>query len=220
MAEVPNLRVIVKADTQGSVEVLRKSLNDFPDDKAKLTVLHAAVGAITEADVNLAKASEALVIGFHVVADDRARQLADQVGVEIRLYRVIYEILDDVQKALVGLLEPEQKEEIRGAADVRQIFHVSKVGTIAGCLVTDGTIHRNHRARLIRDGRVVVEGKGLDSLKRFKDDAREVRAGLECGIKLQDFNDVKPGGRHSDVRIDRSGAAPVTGALCRIGRRW
>jgi translation initiation factor IF-2 len=191
--ELPELKVIIRADAQGSVEVLRKSLDSFPSEKAKLNILQSSVGAITEADVNLAKASDALVIGFHVVAEDRARQLADQLGVEVRLYRVIYEMLDDLHKALAGLLEPEKHEEIRGSVEVRQIFNVSRVGTIAGCYVTDGIVNRNHRVRLVRDGRVITENKPIDSLKRFKDDAREVRAGLECGIKLQGFDDIKPG---------------------------
>jgi translation initiation factor IF-2 len=127
------------------------------------------------------------------VADDRARQLADQLGVQIRQYRIIYEIVDDVQKALEGLLAPEQKIELRGKAEVRQVFNVSKIGTIAGCYVVDGTIHRGHSVRLVRDGRLVVERAAIGSLKRFKDDAREVRAGLECGIKIAGFDDVKPG---------------------------
>ncbi len=192
-ATVPELNVIVKADVQGSIEVLRKSLGEFPADKARLNILHAAIGAVTEADVHLAKASGAIIIGFHVVAEERARQLADQLGVEIRQYRVIYELLDDLHKALAGLLAPLEREEVRGSAEVRQVFSVSRVGVIAGCYVTDGVINRNHRVRLVRDGRVVVEGRPVSSLKRFKDDAREVRAGLECGIKIQDFDDLKPG---------------------------
>jgi translation initiation factor IF-2 len=191
-ADVPELNVIVKADVQGSVEVLKKSLAEFPADKARLNVLLAGVGAVSEADVQLARTSGAVIIGFHVVAEDRARQLADQLGVEVRSYRVIYELLDDLHKALAGLLAPIRKEEIRAAVEVRQVFNVSRVGTIAGCYVTDGTINRNHKVRLIRDGRVIVEGKSIGSLKRFKDDAREVRAGLECGIKIEDFDDVKP----------------------------
>jgi translation initiation factor IF-2 len=192
-AAVPELNVILKADVQGSVEVLRKSLGDFPAEKARLNILHAGVGAVSEADVQLAKASGAIIIGFHVVAEERARQLAEQLGVEIRQYRVIYELLDDLHKALAGLLAPLEKEVIRGAAEVRQVFSVSRVGAIAGCYVTDGVVNRAHRVRLVRDGRVVAQGRPIVSLKRFKDDAREVRAGLECGIKIQDFDDLKPG---------------------------
>ena len=190
--EIPELNVIVKADGQGSVEVLKKTLGEFPSDKVRLNLLHAAVGAVSEADVQLAKASRAIIIGFHVVPEDRARHLADQLGVEIRSYRVIYELLDDLRRALAGLLEPVQREELRATLEVRQVFNVSRVGTIAGCYVTDGTVSRHHLVRLIRDGRVVIEGKPIASLKRFKDDAREVRAGLECGLKIAEFDDVKP----------------------------
>lgn len=192
-AGVPELNVIVKADAQGSVEVLRNELRGLPADKARLNILHAAVGAASEADVQLAKASGAIIIGFHVVAEERARQLADQLGVEVRSYRVIYELLDDVRQALAGLLAPMEREEVRGALEVRQVFNVTRVGTIAGCYVTDGIVSRHNRVRLVRDGRVVVEGRSIASLKRFKDDAREVRAGFECGVKIQDYDDVKPG---------------------------
>ncbi len=191
--EVPELNVILKADVQGSVDVLRSSLEDFPQDKARLRILHAAVGAISEADVELARASKALLIGFHVVAEERAKQLAEQYGLEIRLYRVIYEIHDDLHKALEGLLEPEQKEEYRGKLEVREVFNVSRVGRIAGCLVVDGTVARSHRLRLIRDGRIVQEGLAVGSLRRFKDDVREVRAGLECGLRIDGYDDLKPG---------------------------
>lgn len=192
-AQVSELNLVVKADVQGSVDVLKKSLGQFPSDKAQLKILHSAVGAISEADIHLARASDAIVVGFHIVAEDRARQLADELGVEIRLYRVIYEILDDMHKALAGLLEPIRNEEQRGAAEVRQVFNVSRLGTVAGCYVSSGTIARNHQVRLVRDGRIVLEGGTIQSLKRFKDDVRDVRTGLECGIKLKSFNDVKPG---------------------------
>jgi translation initiation factor IF-2 len=189
---IPELNVIVKADVQGSVEVLRKTLGEFPAEKVRLNVLHAGVGAVSEADVQLARASGAIIIGFHMVAEDRARQLAEQLGVQVRPYRVIYELLDDLHKALAGMLAPLEHEELRGTAEVRQVFSVSRVGAIAGCLVTDGVIQRAHKLRVVRDGRVVAEHKSVLSLKRFKDDAREVRAGLECGIKIQDFDDLKP----------------------------
>ncbi|MBN2447608.1 MAG: translation initiation factor IF-2 [Phycisphaerae bacterium] len=194
-AEIPVLNVIVKADVQGSVETLKQQLEEFPRDKAELRILHVAVGAVSEADVALAQASSAIIIGFHVVADDRARQLADEVGVEIRNYRVIYEILSDVHQALEGLLEPMQQEEARGTVEVRQVFHITRMGSIAGCYVTDGLIQRNHKVRLVRDGRVVVEGSNIASLRRFKEDVREVRAGFECGIRIENYDDVKPGDR-------------------------
>ncbi|MBK8914155.1 MAG: translation initiation factor IF-2 [Phycisphaerales bacterium] len=191
--EVPTLNVILKADVQGSVDALKQKAAEFPADKVRLNLLHTGVGAISEADVRLAQASDAIVIGFTVVADDRARQLAEQVGVEIRTYRIIYEVLADIQKALEGLLEPIRREETRGKAEVRNIFNVSRVGTIAGCFVSDGSITRTSKVRLVRDGRIILERGSLQSLKRFKDDAREVRSGLECGMKIQDFDDVKPG---------------------------
>ncbi len=192
-AELPLLNVILKADVQGSLESLKAEFGKFPAEKARMRMLHAGIGMITEADVALARASEALVIGFNVVAEDRARDEADEAGVQIRTYRVIYEIVDDLHKALRGLLEPERRAEVRGKAEIRQIFNLSKVGVIAGCLVVDGTINRGHRVRVVRDGRIVLENAELASLKRVKDDAREVRSGLECGIKIAGFDDLKPG---------------------------
>ncbi len=185
--------MILKADVRGSVDVLKASLGAFPSNKARLRILHAGVGAISEADVELAHASRAQLIGFHVVADDRARQLADQFGLELRTYRVIYEVHDDLHKALEGLLEPEQHEEVRGKVEVRHVFNISRVGRIAGCFVSDGLVARNHKVRLIRDGRLIVEGVAIGSLRRFKDDAREVRAGFECGLKIEGYDDLKPG---------------------------
>ena len=192
-SQVPDLNIIVRADGQGSVESLVAKLREFPSEKARLNILQAAVGAITEADVVLAQASKAVIIGLHIVAEDRARQLADQVGVEIRLYRIIYEVLDDVEKALEGLLEPERHQETRGKVEVREVFNISRIGTVAGCYVLDGVVGRNHHVRLIRDGRIVVDDAALNSLKRFKDDAKEVRAGFECGIKIEGYDDIKPG---------------------------
>ena len=192
-SQIPELNLIIKADVQGSVDVLKKSVSELPREKAQSRVLHAAVGAISEADVQLARASNALIIGFHVVAEDRARQLAEELGVQIRLYRVIYEMLDDVHKALAGLLEPVQRQEVRGAAEVRKLFNITRVGLVAGCRVTSGVVHRNHLMRVIRDGRVVADNRAISSLRHVKDDVREVRAGLECGIKLEGFDDIKPG---------------------------
>ncbi|MGE0479882.1 MAG: translation initiation factor IF-2 [Phycisphaerae bacterium] len=192
-SEEAELAIILKADKQGSLDALLPKLEEFSSiEGVQLRLLHSGVGAITEADVRLAQASEGILIGFTVIAEERARQLADQVGVEIRAYRVIYDLLEDLRKALHGLLEPEERMETRGRVEVRQIFHVSRVGTIAGCQVLDGTIARSHKVRLVRDGRVVLESGSIESLKRFKDDAREVRAGLECGVKIANFDDVKP----------------------------
>lgn len=191
--EIPELNVIVKADVQGSVDVLKASLGEFPQDKARLRILHAGVGVISEADVELARASRALLIGFYVTVDDGARSLAERYGVELRLYRVIYDVHDDLHKALEGLLEPVRREEVRAKVEVRQVFTITRVGRIAGCFVTDGTVARNHKVRLIRDGRIILEGNAIGSLKRFKDDAREVRAGFECGLKIEGYDDLKPG---------------------------
>ncbi|MBL8880368.1 MAG: translation initiation factor IF-2 [Phycisphaerales bacterium] len=191
--ELPTLNIILRADVQGSVDALKAKFAEFAAEETKLNVLHAGVGAVTEADVRLAQASGCLIVAYNVVAEDRARQLADSVGVEIRQYRIIYDVLNDLEKALRGMLEPETRVETRGKVEVRQVFNVSRVGTIAGCHVLDGTIARSHRVRLVRDGRIILEDGELDSLKRFKDDAREVRAGLECGVKISGFDDVKPG---------------------------
>jgi len=191
--EVPELSVILRADVQGSVDVVRQQLSELPTEEVRLRILHAAVGAITEGDVLLAQASSAIVIGFGVIAEDRARRLADQVGVEIRLYRLIYEVTADVKRALEGLLAPEERVELRGQATVREVFNISRMGTVAGCMVTDGQIVRSHLVKVVRDGRIIRDQARMESLRRFKDDAREVRAGLECGIKIAGFDDVKPG---------------------------
>jgi translation initiation factor IF-2 len=156
-------------------------------------VIHSAVGGINESDVELADASNAVIIGFHVVPDEAARQMAEQRRVEIRLYRIIYEILDDLKKALSGLLEPEIREKLHGHAEIRRVYKVSKIGSVAGCFVTDGHIQRGSKIRLTREGIVVVEDLAMESLKRLKDDVKEVKAGLECGIKLAGYDDIKTG---------------------------
>ena len=191
--EVPVLSVIVRADVQGSMDVLKNQLAELPNDEVRLRILHAGVGAVTEGDVVLAQASSAIIIGFGVIADDHARRKADQVGVDIRLYRIIYDVTDDIKKALAGLLAPELKIERRGQASIREIFNITRVGTVAGCYVTDGTMVRNLKLRVVRDGVIVRDNAAFDSLKRFKDDVREVRAGMECGIKVAGFDDLKPG---------------------------
>jgi translation initiation factor IF-2 len=188
--EIKELRVIIKADVQGSVEVLKQSVGEFTHPEVKVKVLHAAVGAVNESDVLLADASDAVVIGFHVIVDGVARSLAEQKGVDIRLYSVIYQVLDDLKKALEGMLAPETRQEVIGHLVVRQTFKVSRLGTIAGCYMTDGVIRRTNTVRVSRQGVVVHEGQ-MDSLKRFKDDVREVTAGMECGVKLVGFDDVK-----------------------------
>ena len=186
------LKVIVKADVQGSVEALQQALNKLTTKKVKLAIVHTAVGGITETDVNLAVAAQAIIIGFNVRPAGKARKFAEHEGIEIRLYSVIYEAIDDVRSAMEGLLPAKKVERELGRAEVRQIFRISKVGTIAGCMVVQGIIKRNAHARLVRDDVVVFEGM-LASLKRFKDDAKEVREGFECGMSLDGYNDLKEG---------------------------
>ncbi len=190
---VKELRVVVKADVQGSIDVLRKTLGEIGSNEVVIKVLHAAVGGISESDVLLADASDAVIIGFHVVASARARELADQRRVDIRLYRVIYDLTEDLTKSLEGMLEPESKEEQLGVAEVRQVFKVSKVGQVAGCLVAEGVVQRGAQMRVIRDDVVITDDRKIESLRRVKEDVKEVRSGTECGIKLAGFDDVKVG---------------------------
>ncbi|MBI1336926.1 MAG: translation initiation factor IF-2 [Phycisphaera sp.] len=187
------LRVVLKADVQGSIDVLRKSLEELGNEEVGVRVLHAAVGGITESDVLLADASDAVIIGFHVIAVPAVREIAEQRDIDIRLYRVIYECTDEVKKALEGMLTPESKEVELGRAEVREVFRISKLGVVAGCLVTDGTMQRSGRVRVERDGVIVTANRELESLRRVKEDAKEVRAGTECGIRLAGFEDVKIG---------------------------
>ena len=186
------LTAIIKADTQGSAEAIRDSLQKLPSDKVKLNVLHASVGGITEKDVQLAEASRAIIIGFHVRPDTKARRAAEASGVDVRMYKIIYEVVDEIKAAMAGLLPPTLKEKVLGQAEVRQTFTIPKVGTIAGSYITEGLVRRNANLRLIRDGVQLYEGK-FASLKRFKDDAREVATGFECGIGIEGYNDVKVG---------------------------
>jgi translation initiation factor IF-2 len=188
--EVKDLKVIIKGDVQGSVEALAEVLSGLSTKEVKLVVIHTSAGAISETDVTLASASKAVIIGFNIRPEPKAAALAEKEGVEIRLYNVIYEAINDMREAMEGLLAPTYREKALGRAEVRKIFAVPGA-TVAGCMVVDGKIVRNARARLVRDGRPVWEGK-LSSLKRFKDDAREVAAGYECGIALENFNDLKP----------------------------
>jgi translation initiation factor IF-2 len=186
------LSVIIKADVQGSYEALAHALGKLSTDEVKVNVLHCGVGGITESDINLALASKALVIGFNTRADTTARKLIAANGVDVRYYNVIYEAVDEIKAALSGMLAPESKETILGLVDVRQVFRISRVGVIAGCYVLEGAIRRGARVRLLRDNVVIHDGE-LSSLKRFKDDVREVKAGFECGLSLKDFNDLKVG---------------------------
>ena len=191
--QAKDLRVILKADVQGSIKPIIDSLTKLSTSEVAVKVLHSAVGGITEADVTLADASDAVIIGFHVIAPQVVRDLAEQKGVEIRTYRIIYEITDEVKKGLEGMLAPEIKEEILGTAEVRQVFKITKVGNVAGSFVTEGVIQRNMKMRVQRDNTIVTDNRAIDSLRRLKDDAKEVRAGMECGIRLVGFDDIKPG---------------------------
>ena len=190
--EVPELNLIVKADVQGSIGALVDALAKLPQDEVRVNVIRSAAGAITESDINLALTSRAIVVGFNVRPDVQARELAEKEGVDVRLYRVIYDAIDDIRSALGGMLKPEQRETELGRAEVRALFRVPKVGLVAGSYVVQGTITRNARARVIRDGVVAYDGR-IGSLRRFKDDVREVSEGFECGIGIENFNDVKEG---------------------------
>jgi translation initiation factor IF-2 len=186
------LTLVIKADVQGSQEALIHALTQLATDEVKVGVVHAGVGGITESDVNLALASRAVIIGFNTRADAAARKLAESAGVQIRYYNIIYEAVDEIKASLSGMLAPERKESVLGMVQVRQVFRISKIGTVAGCYVTDGLVKRSAQVRLLRDN-VVIHTGDIDSLKRFKDDVREVKAGFECGMSLKNFTDLKEG---------------------------
>jgi translation initiation factor IF-2 len=208
VGDVKELPIIIKADVQGSAEVLADTLSKLSDDKTKIKIIHSAVGAINESDVLLATASNAIIIGFNVRPDRNAADVAEREKVDIRHHSVIYNVTDEIKKAMQGMLAPTFKEQRLGAAQVRETFKVPKVGTIAGCMVLDGRITRSGdaQARLLRDNVVVWEGK-LASLRRFKDDVSEVKAGFECGIGLQNYNDVKVGDVIEVFTMERVAAA-------------
>ncbi|MDD2581724.1 MAG: translation initiation factor IF-2, partial [Desulfuromonadaceae bacterium] len=190
--EVKDLNVVVKGDVQGSVEAVSESLRKLATDAVRLNVIHSAVGAVTETDVNLAAASNAIIIGFNVRPEVKAQAHAEREGVDIRLYSIIYDAVEDVKKAMEGLLEPTFKEKFLGRVEIRDVFSVPKIGNVAGCYVTDGKMTRNAPVRLLRDNVVVYEGK-MSSLRRFKDDVKEVATGYECGIGLENYHDIKVG---------------------------
>jgi len=190
--EIKELSVLIKADVQGSLEALQQTVGEIPSEKIRVNVLRASTGAISQADVLLAAASNAIIVGFNVRPDRATVELARQEEVEIRLYNVIYDVVNDIKQAMIGMLEPTTKETVLGQAEVRQLFRVPKVGVVAGCMVTEGTLKRTGEVRLIRDNVVIYTGK-LASLKRFKDDVSEVKSGFECGIGIANFNDLKEG---------------------------
>jgi len=199
--KVQTLNIILRADVRGSIEAIRKELTKLEHAEVQIKVLQATVGGITEADVHLAHASDAVSIGFSVVPDEKARALAETLGVQIRRYDIIYQVTDELRAALEGMLKPERQEKDLGRALVQQTFHISRVGVVAGCRVLSGVIQRDARVRLIRESRVIGDYP-LDSLKREKDDVREVREGLECGMKLAGFNDIKEGDIFEAYKIE------------------
>jgi translation initiation factor IF-2 len=190
--EVKSLPLVIKSDVQGSYEALATSLQKLSTDEVKVNIIHTGVGAITESDVNLCVASKAVLIGFNVRADAGARKLIESAGVDVRYYNIIYEAVDEVKAALGGMLSPEKKESAIGLVEIREVFRISKVGSVAGCYVLDGIIKRNSKIRLLRDDVVIFTGE-LDSLKRFKDDVKEVKANFECGLSLKNYNDIQVG---------------------------
>ncbi|WP_421774726.1 translation initiation factor IF-2 [Gracilimonas sp.] len=200
LGEVSELNIIIKADVDGSIEALSGSLQKLSTDEVAVNIIHTGAGAISESDVLLASASDAIIIGFQVRPTSNARKLAESEEIDIRLFSVIYDAVDEVRDALEGLLSPELKEQMMGVVDVRETFKVSKVGTIAGCYVTEGKIERNNPIRLVRDGVVIYDGE-IDALKRFKDDVKEVTSGYECGISIQGYNDIKVGDQIESYKI-------------------
>jgi translation initiation factor IF-2 len=190
--EVKMVPIIIKADVQGSQEALGQSLLKLSTDEVKVQLVYSAVGAVSESDVNLAIASKAVIIGFNVRADAGARKLAEGNAVDIRYYSIIYDAVDELKVAMSGMLTPDKREEVIGTAEIRQVFKVSKIGSIAGCMVTSGLVRRSARLRLLRDNVVVFTGE-LESLKRFKDDVREVKEGFECGLNIKGYNDIAEG---------------------------
>ncbi len=190
--ELKELRVVLRADVQGTLEAFGQTAEKLSTDVIRVRVLHEGAGSITENDVHLAAASDAIIIGFNVRPTVKVKELAEQEHVDIRFYDVIYHALEDIEKAMVGMLDPVFVERVIGTADVREIFHAPKIGTIAGCTVVDGKIERNSKVRVMRDGVVIYTGN-VGSLRRFKDDVKEVLTGFECGIGVENFNDIKVG---------------------------
>ena len=190
--ETKELNLIIKADVQGSVEAVKQSLLKLSSDEVKVKVVHGAVGAINESDIMLAKTSNAVVIGFNIRPDNNAKVIAEREKIDVRTYSIIYEAIDDVEKAIKGMLDPKFKENTLGRAEVRQVYKITGVGTVAGCMVIDGKIVRNCKVRLLRAGVIIYDGQ-LSSLKRFKDDVKEVARGYDCGMSIQNFSDIKEG---------------------------
>jgi translation initiation factor IF-2 len=190
--EAKQLSIVFKADVHGSIEAVVQALTEMGSDEVQIQVIHAGVGDISESDVMLASAANAIIIGFQVRIEPQARHIAEEQGIDVRVYQVIYDIVNDVRDALLGMLEPEYEEAVLGRAEVRQTFRISRVGTVAGCAVTDGVVQRGAKTRVLRGGEVIHEGQ-VDSLRRLKDDAREVQEGFECGILVGGFTEFEEG---------------------------
>ncbi len=189
---IKELKLIIRADSKGSVEALKESLNKLSTSEVAVNVIQAAAGAISEGDVKLAEASDAIIIGFHVRPTTKAMKAADEAGVEIRTHNVIYHITEEIEQALTGMLDPEYRERYLGRIEIKKVFKISKVGNIAGCVVVDGKVNKDANIRILRNSVVIYDGK-LDTLKRFQNDANEVVAGQECGLGIENFNDIKEG---------------------------
>ena len=190
--EMKELNIIIKADVQGSVEAVRQSLEKLSNDEVRVRVIHGAVGAVSESDVMLADASNAIIVGFNVRPDPLAQAMAERSNVEMRMYRIIYDCIEEIESAMKGMLAPKTREVLHGRAEVRQVYRITNVGTVAGCYVLDGKVYRNDLLRVVRDGIIIADDKMI-SLKRFKDDVKEVAQGYECGIGLERFNDIREG---------------------------
>jgi len=205
--KVKELRVVLKADVWGSAEALRESLEGLSLDEVRVKIIHSAVGAITVSDVLLAQASQAVIVGFHVAPLSDAQQMAEQEGIEIRTYRVIYSAIDDIRAAMLGLLEPEKREKVIGKATVRQVFVIPRIGTVAGCYVTEGKVERDAMARVFREKNEIFVGK-IISLKRFKEDVKDIDSGYECGIGVANLTDVQPDDILEIYKIEEIARAP------------
>ena len=192
LGEMKELNIIVKADVQGSVEAVRQSLEKLSNDEVRVRVIHGAVGAVSESDVMLASASNAIIVGFNVRPEPLAQDAAERSSVEVRLYRIIYDCIEEIEAAMKGMLAPKTREVMHGRVEVREVYRITNVGTVAGCYVLEGKVLRNDLLRVVRDGIIVADDK-MASLKRFKDDVKEVAQGYECGIGLEKFNDIKVG---------------------------
>ena len=205
IGDFQELNIILKGDVDGSVEALSDSFQKLSTEEIQVKIIHKGVGAITESDVLLASASSAVVIGFNVRPMSNARTIAEREEVDVRTYSIIYDAIDDLKKAMEGMLSPEMKEEISGTAEIRETFKISKIGTIAGCMVLSGKLFRNSRIRIIREGVVIHDGE-LSSLKRFKDDAKEVAKGYDCGLQIKNYNDIQLGDQleaYSEVAVQK-----------------